>query len=668
MKAVMVGIARMNSTRLPGKVMMPLDDIPVINWVVNAGRVALSNKGVIIATTTDPRDDEIVRWCRENAVAFYRGSENDVLERFTLAAQLAGADIAVRVTCDCPFVDPNVIQQVVRLLIATGADYAGNVDPPTYPDGLDCEAITVKALQRSMQETARLSDRECVTQYILRNQDKFHVEALTCPLPGMHKERWVLDTKEDYEFCQKIAENLDTCLPSMTDILNILDKHPEWRQINAMHPRNERFFETLEREEPVVERKFLKSWDFLSDSRNLIPLGAQTYSKSHLQYPQRAPLFVTHGDGGEVFDVDGNRYVDLVGALLPNILGYRDPDVDWAIRRQLSKGISFSLATKLERELAERLVRLIPCAEMARFGKSGTDVTTAAVRLARAYTGRALVMSSGYHGWADWSVAHDPVRNRGVPLAISRTMDTFTYGSDIGSALRTRDYACVIVEPETNPEYLRHLRQWCDETGTVLIFDEVITGFRFHLGGAQALYGVTPDLACFGKAMGNGMPISALVGKKSIMEWMEKISYSGTMFGETLSIAAAIATIDKLQRERVLPELLSKSAMLRNQAKDLAIAVGLTEHIDFLNGPLTRLWFASQDIKTLFMQEMIARGALIVASHNLCYAHTESQMRRVLAAYDGTFEVLSRAIREDNVKDMIVGAAIPSFADVRSLS
>ena len=149
------------------------------------------------------------------------------------------------------------------------------------------------------------------------------------------------------------------------------------------------------------------------------------------------------------------------------------------------------------------------------------------------------------------------------------------------------------------------------------------------------------------------------------MEWMEKISYSGTMFGETLSIAAAIATIDKLQRERVLPELLTKSTMLRNQAQDLTISAGVTDHVDFLGGSLTRLWFASQDIKTLFMQEMIARGVLIVASHNLCYAHSESQMRRVLAAYEGTFEVLSKAIREDNVKDMIVGATIPSFADVR---
>ena len=129
MKAVMVGIARMGSTRLPGKVMMPLAGIPVIKWVVSSGRIALGDNGVIIATTTDPRDDEIVKWCKANNVAFYRGSENDVLERFTLAAQLAGVDIAVRVTCDCPFVDPNVIQQVVRLLIATGADYAGNVDP-----------------------------------------------------------------------------------------------------------------------------------------------------------------------------------------------------------------------------------------------------------------------------------------------------------------------------------------------------------------------------------------------------------------------------------------------------------------------------------------------------------------------------------------------------------
>ena len=249
-----------------------------------------------------------------------------------------------------------------------------------------------------------------------------------------------------------------------------------------------------------------------------------------------------------MWDVDGNEYIDLVGALLPNILGYRDPTVDEAIRTQLSSGISFSLATELEAELSETLCRLIPSAEMVRLGKNGTDVTTAAVRLARAYTRRDLVFSSGYHGWGDWSVAWDDNRIRGVPWAVAAQTVPFEYGDHrVFDLIKKEEFAAVVVEPETNPEYLRELQSACVLSGTLLIFDEIITWPRWGLSGAQGAYGVTPDLTCISKAIANGMPISALVGKRFVMEDMEKISYSGTFFGETLSIAAAITTIKKLE-------------------------------------------------------------------------------------------------------------------------
>ena len=671
-KTVAIVIARMGSTRLPGKVLKPLAGQPVLRWSTAAAVAAPGVDEVWVATSTLPADDAIVEWCQRSGIKCFRGSETDVLSRFAGAARAAEADVAVRITGDCPFVDPFVIGQVVALRKALKVSIACNIDPPTWPDGLDCEAIDALSLLTAESVAIRPSDRDTVTQYLYRTRGSFSVANLSCPIPDLHKERWVLDTEADYELCQKIAEEVGP-LPTYLDILAFLDKNPELREINAHHPRNERFFEAIKNEE--VSRDHTLSQAMLKRVREIIPLGTQTFSKSYKQYPQEAPLYVTHGDGGRVFDVDGNEYVDLVGGLLPNILGYRDPDVDFAIRRQLDSGISFSLASTLECQLAEKLQNLIPCAQMVRFGKNGTDVTTAAIRLARYCTGRSRVLTAGYHGWADWSIVHDPVRNSGVPAAVGKDTIVFSHG-DIAAArqhLDTQDFACVIVEPETDPEFLLNLRLLCNATGTLLIFDEIITGFRFHLGGAQALYGVTPDLATFGKAMGNGAPISALVGLSEYMRHMEDICFSGTMFGDALALAAALATLEKLEHCNVLEKIQADNRLLHTGVA-LAQSKNDIHVLDVVGGKLPRLSFlgvnecTKDDIKTLFIQEMISNGILIIASHNCCFAHSGCDIERIVMAYDKTFQVMRRAIESGHLKDWIHGASIAPTANVRYAS
>jgi len=672
-KTVAIIIARMGSTRLPGKVLMPLgfdeNDCSLMR-IKEAMEIVPGLDETWVATSTLPADDKIVAWCNDWGVNVFRGDETDVLSRFAGAAAAAEADVVIRVTGDCPFHDPQIIGEIIALRAATGADYASNVDPGTWPDGMDCEVFTRAALVATDVEAVRPSDRGCVTQYILRNRHRFKTASLPCPIPGLHKERWVLDTVNDYRFCQEIAKNNPH--PSYLDILSFLNKNPQLRALNAIHPRNERFLADLVQEEPV-KRSYDTSRRMRQAAEKIIPLAAQTFSKSHLQYPTESPLFVTHGDGGLVYDVDGNDYVDLVGGLLPNILGYRDPDVDDAIRRQLDRGISFSLSTGLEYELAQRLTRLIPCAEMVRFGKSGTDVTTAAVRLARYITGRNWILSAGYHGWADWAIARDDARNTGVPETVKYLTTAFIYG-DIGRVrqeLTTKGYACVMVEPETDPAFLKQLRTLCNATGTLLVFDEIITGFRFALGGAQSIYGVTPDLATFGKSMANGMPISALVGKRQHMKHMTEICFSGTFFGETLSLAAAIATIDKLEREDVPRQLQQKGDLLRTEVLALQKAHGLSvlridgdyfQRITFYDGA----FYTKEDMKTLFMQEMIKNGVLIIASHNFCFAHTKDDMERILKAYQATFVAIKQALEATAVRNSVIGRSVAASANVRA--
>lgn len=646
----------MGSTRLPGKVMTYMGGKPVLRWTYDALKAAQGIDEIVIATSCRPEDDIIAKYCAVHNINCFRGSESDVLERFYQCSVAYGAEVILRLTCDCPFIDHNVVTEVIRLRAMKEAAYASNIDPPTYPDGLDVECFTFDALFTAYQEATRPSDRDCVTQYIVRNRDRFPAANLTCPLPGLEKERWVLDTKEDLEFCCRIAMHVGNT-PTYLDILRVLDIFPDFRDCNKSGLRNERFYEGIHTE-PKPVPTFKRSQEWLDNARRLIPFGAQTFSKSHLQFPPGAcPLYVSHGDGARIFDVDGNDYVDLVNAILPVVLGYRDPDVDRAIRDQLDNGISFSLATKLELELAENLTQIIPCAEMVKFGKSGTDVTTAAVRAARAYTGRDLVVMTGYHGWGDWSMCTTD-RNAGIAPEAYWHNERIAY-DDVDAfeqmfRRRGDKVAALIVEPEGKPEFLRWLRLMCDKYGIVLIFDEVITGFRWAMGGAQKYYNVTPDLATFGKAMANGMPLSAVVGKREIMKVFEppnNIFYSGTMFGETLSIAASLATIKKMQYNNVIQHLWKVGADIDLEMKRLIDKWGLNDVVE-LNGefPKRSVTFkdagnaSSNQLRTLFMQEMIRAGVLIIGSNNVSWAIKDAEIKRISSAYNVAFCTISDAV------------------------
>jgi glutamate-1-semialdehyde 2,1-aminomutase/spore coat polysaccharide biosynthesis protein SpsF len=632
----------MGSTRLPGKVLKKLDDFSTLDWVLWAASEAKLVDKVVIATSDKPADDEIHKWCTEQGISCFRGSETDVLDRFYGAAQQFGGDILVRLTGDCPFLDPRVIDEVIKLREMTNADYATNTNPPSYPDGLDVEVMTLRALRAAHEEATRPTDRDTVTRWIVRRSHHFHCVNLTCPLPDLHRERWVLDSPEDLEFIRQVIRRMpnSSSIPSYLDILAVLDKEPELRKINAKYERNERFYEALTHEIIKTPRSYEDSNNWLEAAERTIPLGAQTYSKSKLAFPAgSSPLFLSHGDGGYAFDVDGNDYVDLVGALLPNILGYRDPDVDAAIRAQLNKGISFSLATPQELILSRLLNRLIPSAEMVRFGKNGSDVTSAAVRLARHITGRDKIYVKGYHGWHDWSIANDPIRNNGVPKAV-RDLTSISIDS------HAHEWAAAIIEPEfCDKAELQNWRNYADEKGFILIFDEIISGFRFGLGGLQKVHSVIPDLSTFGKSMANGMPISALVGKEKYMKRMTEISYSGTFFGEALSIAAAIATISKLERENV-PQYLDDIGLQIWFEVNRLRAKHDVMHLIYVHGhsALPRIGFGSKHIQSLFIQEMARRGVLIAGSMNFCYAHKPPQLQHILKAWDGALEAIKSGV------------------------
>lgn len=427
-------------------------------------------------------------------------------------------------------------------------------------------------------------------------------------------------------------------------------------------------------------RTFKKSRQFFRTVSKIIPLASQTFSKSHLVYVGgAAPLFITHGKGSHVWDIDGHEYVDMINGLLPVILGYQYPAVDAAIKKQLEKGIAFSLPSPLEYELAKRIVKHIPGADMVRFGKTGTDVTSAAVRLARAYTGREHVAVGGYHGWQDWHIG-STTRHFGVPEAVKKLTHKFEYNNleSLEKIFRQHKQriAAVILEPMNTDfprdSFLKRVKSLAHKHGALLIFDEMITGFRFSMGGAQKLFGVVPDLGCFGKAIANGMPLSALVGKKKYMKLVEDIFFSGAYFGETLSLAAGIATIKEMERKNVIAKIRRKGEYLQEGTRRIISEAGLSDTVRLGGHPSWQLFMFSEaygyralEIKTYLQQELLQAGFLWTGSHNMSLAHSQEDLDRLLAVYKKVFPKLKSLLVARRLRQNLAGKPISDVFKVR---
>jgi glutamate-1-semialdehyde 2,1-aminomutase len=426
--------------------------------------------------------------------------------------------------------------------------------------------------------------------------------------------------------------------------------------------------------------RYAKSEIWLKRAEASIPLGSQTFSKSRTQYPVGiSPLYLERGKGSHVWDLDGNKYLDLVSALASVTLGYSDRGMNRAIKRQLRKGISYTLPGKLEAEVAELLIDMIPSAEMVRFGKNGSDATSAAVRLARAFTGKDRVLVCGYHGWQDWFIG-STTRNKGVPKSISALTSSFVY-NDLDSFRSLVEFhkgtiAAVIMEPmnviEPNLGYLEAIRKITLEEGIVLIFDETITGFRLSRGGAQELFGITPDLSTFGKGIANGMPLSAVVGKREIMKEMEEIFFSGTFGGELLSLAAAKYVLELIRETNLIENLsligsgIDASVNKIIKQTDLTQVLKLTGHPSwkFLNWQATDQ-FSVDEIKTFFLQEMFAQGILILGSHNINNSMKNKEIAELLSTYEITLQKMSKSLNDGTLRDKLLVEPLPPLFKLR---
>lgn len=641
---------------------------------------------IVIATTTEPPDRALIDLAARLGVKAFAGSADDVLDRIYQAATQAAADIVVRLTADCPLIDPAVIDAFVRQFLARReeVDYLGV--GPTYPDGVDVEVLSYAALARAWREARKTYEREHVTVYVWQS-GQFRAEHLA-HVTDLSAMRWSVDHPADFAFATAVYERLLPRLGyrfGMADIVALLADEPNLAAINTGITRNEGFLKSLdaERRSSITSRtgELIRSDAYWQRARPLIPAGTQTLSKGPTQYVGGvAPKYLVRGDGCRVWDADGNEYIDYPMGLGAVILGHRYPATDEAVRKQLDEGISFSLMHPLEIEVAELLRDLVPCAEMVRFGKNGSDATTGAVRVARAYTNRDKIAHCGYHGWHDWYIA-STTRRRGVPDAAVSQQFPFTYNNleslkKIFVANRG-EIAAVIMEPYgvtlPEPMFLEQVKDLTHENGAVLIFDEVASGFRFHLGGIHQRFGVDPDIVCFGKAIGNGLPISVIAGRAEIMQVLEDVFYSFTFGGECLSLAAAKSTIAELRDKDVIPHLWQVGSRLERGFNRLVSDFGLQNYVECAGLP-PRSFVIFRDVgstpalvvKSLFQQEVLKRGVLAVSTgHCLSYSHSVNDIEQTLGVYQQACQVLADAVRKGDIADRLQGPAIqPVFRPV----
>ena len=447
----------------------------------------------------------------------------------------------------------------------------------------------------------------------------------------------------------------------------------------------------------VKKLNITKSNQLYKKALKIIPMGSQTYSKGVKAFSDGvSPKFLKKGKGCEVWDVDGNKFIDYVMANQPLILGYADPDVNNAIKKQLNLGSTFSVSNKLEIDVAELLNKHIPDADGARFGKNGADAKTIAVRLSRAITKRQHIAFCGYHGWHDWFIGTTNL-NSGIPKFNNQLAHSFIY-NDISSLEKIfskykKKIACIIMEPITvngpkskpsgstkwkdyneKNNFLTDVKNLCRKNGALLIFDEVITGFRYDIGGAQKMFNVIPDLSCWAKAMSNGVPISAITGNWKYLKYLEKTFFSFTYGGDCIGLAAAKATINKIEKKNVIDHLYSVGKLLKDNMNELSKIYGLEELIRCSGYPCRTVMSIRKVkkynkpliTKTLIQQELMSRGVLWSQYQSISFAHKKEHIYKSLNAFEDAFKVLSKIVKSGKkIENSLIGKpCLPFFTRV----
>ena len=664
MRTLAIVQARMGSTRLPNKVMLPINGVPLIELLLH--RLALTKRidHIIVATSTSHGDKPLAAHVHGLGYEVFEGSEINVLERFYHAAKAHEPEIVVRITGDCPLVDPELVDAMIADFAIGKVDYLSNLTPPTFPDGLDVEVFTFSSLEQAARNAVTLDQREHVTPFI-RESGRFSI-ANYANHEDLSRERWTVDQASDLEVVRKVFGHFSPRLDfGWTEVM----------KFQKQEPKNFESSQELTRNEGRVIGSGQKLW---KRAKYVIPGGNMLLSKrAEMFLPDQWPAYFSKAKGCKVWDLDGNEYIDMsIMGIGTNTLGYGHPEVDEAVRQTVSSGNMSTLNCPEEVYLAEKLVEMHPWAGMVRFARSGGEANAIAIRIARAASGKDKVAFCGYHGWHDWYLAANlgdekgldghllpGLEPNGVPRSLRGSVLPFSYNNfaELETLVDAHDIGVIKMEvarsigPQDN--FLHKVRELATNRGIVLVFDECTSGFRQTFGGLHKLYGVEPDMAMFGKTLGNGYAITGIVGRREIMKAAQSTFISSSFWTERIGPTAALATLKVMEQIQSWDIITQTGLNIRKGWQQLADKHALK--IDHWGLPaLTGFTFQSQSAlayKTLITQEMLSKGYLAGNSVYVCIDHTPEVVVEFFDALDPIFALVKDCEAGRDVMSLLKG-------------
>lgn len=652
MTSIAVVQARLGSSRMPGKVMRRVGGHVLIDLLLRRLILAETIDEVVLATTEATVDDKLAAHVTSLGFRVVRGSEDDVLSRYVKALDATGADVVVRITGDCPLIMPELVDKAVRCFALARVDYLSNLSPPTYPDGLDVEVFYANALRRAAAEAFEAYDREHVTSF-LRREERFSRANIEGER-DLSRLRLTVDEPADLPVIEAVLAAFAPDTQFGVDALTaLIDRAPEIFLANAHINRNE----------GARMGRGQKLW---KRAKRVIPGGNMLLSKrAEMFLPEHWPAYFDRARGCTIWDLDGNELLDMgLMGIGTNTLGYGHAEVDEAVLQAVAKGNLSTLNCPEEVELAERLVAMDPFADMVRFARSGGEANSIAIRIARAAAGRDGVAVCGYHGWHDWYLSANlgdkenlaghllPGLNpNGVPRSLRDSAFPFLY-NDFGhlqDLINTREIGVIKMEVFRNVEpqndFLRHVREIATAKGIVLIFDECSSGFRETFGGLYKKYGIQPDMAVYGKTLGNGYAITAVVGARAVMEAAQSTFISSTFWTERIGPAAAVKALEVIEREESWERITETGRIYRRMLQALADRHSLEIAISGLPamGNYSIAGENSAECKTFITQELLKHGILASTGFYPSLAHTQAHLDRLFETLDPIFAKIVEA-------------------------
>ena len=667
-KLLIVVQARYDSQRFKGKVLKNVNNKSILEIIINRIKKSRFCENLVVATTKKKNDVKVVNLCKEINVEFFKGDEKNVLKRFYEVAKKYKAQNIVRITADCPMVDFKLMDSMIKKFFSLKVDYLSNTLIPTFPDGFDIEIFRFSALKQAYIHAVNEYDKEHVTPYIKRNKiiKKFNYKNKR----DLSNMRLTLDYNEDLRIIKKIFNYFNPNIYfTLNDIMNLYKKN-----------------KILFNYKPIIKKnnfnKINKGQIFWKRANKVIPGGNMLLSKNPNRFlPDVWPTYFNKAKGCNIWDLNSKKFYDLsLMGVGTNILGYANDNIDNAVIKAAKSGNMSTLNCKEDILLAEKLLEINPRMDMVKFARTGGEASAIATRIARAASGKDKVAVCGYHGWHDWYLSLNlsdtgqlaknlvpGIKNDGIPKSLKGSIYSFNY-NDINSLkkiIKNHKIGCIQMEVQRNinpkDNFLQKVQKLAKKNNIVLIFDECSSGFRETFGGLYKKYNLNPDMVILGKALGNGYAITAIIGKKNIMENSQRSFISSTFWTEKIGPTAALKTLEIMKKVQSWKYISKIGRGLKKDWKSIASQNNLdisTWGLDALPG---FSFNSTKDLKyrTFVTQEMLKKGYLASNQIYCSTSHNSKIINRYLNLLNNIFEKINKFENErENVDDYLESKAI----------